>query len=58
MTSRADGFRHRGWVGSATSRRRVNPRVKMDISKGLEDGQEEGRTGVHVESEVVLNCDG
>ena len=28
-----------------------------DISKGLVDGQEEGRTGVHVESEVVLKCE-
>ena len=29
-----------------------------DISKGQVDGQVEGRTGVHVESEVVRKCEG
>ena len=29
-----------------------------DISGGLVDGQEEGRTGVQVESEVMLKCEG
>ena len=29
-----------------------------DIGKGLVDGQEEGRTGVHVENDVVLKCEG
>ena len=28
-----------------------------DINKGLVDGRVEGRTGVHVESEVVLKCE-
>ena len=36
-------------------RRRVNLRVKMT---SLVDGRVEGRTGVHVESEVVLKCEG
>ena len=29
-----------------------------DISEGLVDGRVEGRTGVHVKSEVVLKCEG
>ena len=34
------------------------PPCEEGISKGLVDGQEEGRTEVHVESEVVLKCEG
>ena len=30
----------------------------VDINKGLVDGREEGRTGVHVQSEAVLKCQG
>ena len=29
-----------------------------DINEGLVGGRVEGRTGVHVESEEVLNCEG
>ena len=39
-------------------RRRENPHVKMTSVKGLVDGQEEGRTGLHVENDVVLKCEG
>ena len=38
--------------------RREKSPCEDDISKGLVDGQKEGRIGVHVESEVVLNCEG
>ena len=31
---------------------------EVDINEGLVDGRVEGRTGVHVESEVVLKCEG
>ena len=31
---------------------------EVDIIEGLVDGRVEGRTGVHVESEVVLKCEG
>ena len=31
---------------------------EADINEDLVDGREEGRTGVHVESEVVLNNEG
>ena len=31
---------------------------EADIHEGLVDGGVEGRTGVHVESEVVLKCEG
>ena len=30
---------------------------EVDINEGLVDGRLEGRTGVHVESEVVLKCE-
>ena len=39
-------------------RRKVNPPCEVDISEGLVDGRVEGRTGVHVESEVVLKYEG
>ena len=29
----------------------------VDINEGLVNGRVEGRIGVHVESEVVLNCE-
>ena len=31
---------------------------EVDINEGLVDGRVESRTGVHVESEVVLKCEG
>ena len=31
---------------------------EVDIAEGRVDSQVEGRTGVHVESEVVLTCEG
>ena len=31
---------------------------EVDINEGPVDGRVEGRTGVHVESEVVLKCEG
>ena len=31
---------------------------EVDINEGLVDGRVEGRTGVQVESEVVLKCEG
>ena len=31
---------------------------EVDINESLVDGWEEGRTGMHVESEVVLMCEG
>ena len=36
----------------------VDLHVKMTSVKSLVDGREEGRTGEHVESEVVLLCEG
>ena len=36
--------------------RRINLFVQLDINEGLVDGPVEGRTGVHVDSEVVLSC--
>ena len=40
-----------GWAQGKSS-------CEDDISKGLVDGRVEGQTGVQVESEVVLNCEG
>ena len=37
--------------------RRINP-CEVDIAEGRVDGQVEGRAGAHVESEVVLKCEG
>ena len=34
------------------------PTCEVDSNEGLADGRMEGRTGVHVESEVVLQCEG
>ena len=31
---------------------------EVDSNEGLVDGRIEGRTGVHVENEVVLKCEG
>ena len=32
--------------------------MSSDINEGLVDGRVEGRIGVHVESEVLLKCEG
>ena len=34
------------------------PPCEVDINEGLVDGRIEGRTGMHVESEEVLKCEG
>ena len=39
-------------------RRRVNHRVNMTSVKVWVDGREESQTGVHMETEVVLKCEG
>ena len=38
-------------------RRKGESPCEDDINQGLVDGQEEGRIGLHVESEVVLKCE-
>ena len=38
--------------------RRVNLRCEVDRNEGLVGGRIEGRTGVHVENEVGLKCEG
>ena len=38
-------------------RRRVKSPREVDINEGLVDGRVVSRTGVHVESEVVLKCE-
>ena len=43
------------FVGSAQEK---SPCEKVAINESLVDGQVEGWTGVHVESEVVLKCEG
>ena len=38
--------------------RRIKSPCEVDINEGLVDGRAKGRTGVHVESEVVHKCEG